>query len=116
MRWMSDGDHAAMPGMPGMSDMPAMGGGTGVDRMPGMATAEDLRRLRASSGAAMDVLFLQLMLRHHEGGTGMLSYASRYASVSDVRTLAGQMLAAQTVEAEYLKQLLAEHGAAPIPG
>ena len=46
----------------------------GADAMPGMATSDQLRALRAASGEQMDVLFLQLMLRHHEGGVIMLQY------------------------------------------
>jgi uncharacterized protein (DUF305 family) len=86
-----------------------------VDTMPGMATSEQLRQLRAASGQAMDVLFLQLMLRHHEGGVVMLRYAADHASVPEVRNLAGQMLSAQLSESEYLKQLLAARGGTPLP-
>ena len=78
--------------------------------MPGMATSDQLRALRAASGDQMDVLFLQLMLRHHEGGVIMLQYASEHASVPEVRNLAAQMLSAQSSESEYLKQLLAARG------
>jgi uncharacterized protein (DUF305 family) len=115
MRWMSAGGSGQM-------DHSAMGSGTssgasqGMDRMPGMATDDELRRLRSSTGPALDTLFLQLMLRHHEGGTGMLAYAGQYASVPDVRSLASQMLAAQTTESQYMRQLLAQHGAAPLTG
>ena len=62
MAWMRD--------VPGHSDH-----GAGVERMPGMATEEELASLRASTGAALDVRFLQLMLRHHEGGVEMARYA-----------------------------------------
>ena len=87
----------------------------GVDTMPGMATSDQLRALRAASGEQMDVLFLQLMLRHHEGGVIMLQYASEHASVPEVRNLAAQMLSSQTSESEYLKQLLAARGGTPLP-
>ena len=89
--------------------------GGGVDSMPGMATSDQLRSLRAASGEQMDVLFLQLMLRHHEGGVLMLQYAAEHASVPEVRNLAAQMLSSQTSESEYLKQLLAAHGGTPLP-
>jgi uncharacterized protein (DUF305 family) len=75
---------------------------SGVATMPGMASADDLKRLRASTGKAMDVLFLQLMLRHHQGGASMLSYAAQNASQEPVRNLAAQMLSAQTAEADYI--------------
>ena len=38
------------------------------------------------------MLFLQLMLRHHQGGAEMLSYAATNASQEPVRNLAAQML------------------------
>jgi uncharacterized protein (DUF305 family) len=107
MAWMtgSAADHHGQ----GTSD------GGGVATMPGMATAEELRALRAATGTDLDVLFLQLMLRHHEGGAGMLAYAAEHAGVPDVRNLSAQMLAAQSNEGVYLRQLLAERGAAPLP-
>jgi len=88
---------------------------SGVVTMPGMASADDLKRLRASSGKELDVLFLQLMLRHHEGGASMLSYAAQNASQEPVRNLAGQMLSAQTAEASYITQLLTARGGTPLP-
>ena len=87
----------------------------GVDTMPGMATSDQLRALRAASGNQLDVLFLQLMLRHHQGGVVMLQYGADHASVPEVRNLAAQMLSAQTSESEYMTQLLAARGGTPLP-
>jgi uncharacterized protein (DUF305 family) len=42
-------------------------------RMPGMATGDEMARLAAASGAAFDALFLELMIRHHEGALTMVS-------------------------------------------
>jgi uncharacterized protein (DUF305 family) len=108
MLWMRGG--AGHDGMVGMA-----ASGAGADRMPGMATQDELKRLRASSGEALDVLFLQLMLRHHAGGGPMLAYAAQYAAVPDVRTTAGKMLTAQNTESDYMRELLTERGAAPLP-
>ena len=80
-----------------------------------MASVDDLKRLRAATGKDLDVLFLQLMLRHHEGGASMLRYAAQNASQEPVRNLAAQMLSAQTAESEYLTQLLTARGGAPLP-
>jgi uncharacterized protein (DUF305 family) len=87
----------------------------GVATMPGMASAADLKNLRAATGKPLDVLFLQLMLRHHEGGASMLGYAAQNASQPQVRNLAAQVLSSQTAEGDYMKQLLAQRGAAPLP-
>ena len=40
--------------------------------MPGMATPEEMAKLRAAGGREFDVLFLQLMIRHHVGGVHMI--------------------------------------------
>ncbi len=119
--WLELWGAAAQPvGRPYMtwmaSDMPGMAmGGGGVATMPGMATAGDLKNLRAASGKQLDVLFLQLILRHHEGGSSMLADAAQHASQPQVRNLAAQMLSSQSSEAEYMKQLLSQRGGTPLP-
>ncbi|HEX4358155.1 MAG TPA: DUF305 domain-containing protein [Pseudonocardia sp.] len=125
MRWMP-ADGPGMSGMSGMSgrDTSAQPGaapagdgvpGGGVARMPGMASDQEIRELTTSTGPAMDTLFLRLMLRHHQGGAGMLNYAARAAQQPEVRNLASQMLTSQTGESDYMDQLLAARGAAPLP-
>jgi uncharacterized protein (DUF305 family) len=80
-----------------------------------MATAADLAALRAATGPALDVQWLQLMLRHHQGGAGMLQYAAEHAAVPQLRNLAAQMLKAQNSEIEFMTQLLQQRGAQPLP-
>ncbi len=83
--------------------------------MPGMATPEQMTKLQTLHGKAMDILFLQLMIRHHQGGVAMASYAEANASEDYVRTLAGHMLAAQTSEIVQMEQLLRSLGGTPLP-
>lgn len=105
MGWMTaDAGHAGMTTTTGP-----------VPVMPGMASDADLKAMRTTTGKQLDVLFLQLMLRHHEGGAAMLSYAAERAGSDQVRTLAGQMLRAQTAESDYMRQLLAARGGTPLP-
>jgi uncharacterized protein (DUF305 family) len=104
MAWMTEPSHTH-------TQAPA----DGVTTMPGMASDEELAAMRAASGPRLDVLFLQLMLRHHQGGAGMLEYAAERAAVPQVRNLAAQMLRSQTTEADYLRQLLTERGGQPLP-
>ncbi|GEL18923.1 DUF305 domain-containing protein [Pseudonocardia asaccharolytica] len=109
------GGHMAwMSGAPG-HDHGGATAPTEVTTMPGMASTEDLRALRAATGNDLDVLFLQLMLRHHEGGVPMMEYAAERAQVPEVRNLAAQMLRSQTAESEYLKHLLTQRGGQPLP-
>ncbi len=124
--WLESWDAAALPSggyMGWMSGSAAHTHGTAVAgtpgklvQMPGMASAEELTRMRASTGHELDVLFLQLMLRHHEGGVEMARYAAEHAEQGDVRNLARQILTSQSAESDYLRQLLAERAAAPLPG
>nr|WP_308259567.1 DUF305 domain-containing protein [Pseudonocardia sp. H11422] len=108
MAWMSGDSGHSHSGM-------ATTDGGGVASMPGMASTEELRALRAATGTELDVLFLQLMLRHHQGGVSMLEYGAQHAEQPAVRNLAAQMLSSQSSESTYLMQLLTERGGQPLP-
>ncbi len=124
--WLSLWDAAPLPigrymtWMPDAPSMPGMAHGTGpgaagVATMPGMASAADLQGLQASSGGQFDVLFLQLMLRHHQGGTPMAGYAAQHGESAQVRNLAEKIVISQGAESDYLAQLIAQRGAQPLP-
>lgn len=112
MGWMGDSAHAGHSMDHSGTGMTA---GGAMAQMPGMASSEDLARLRATPPPQLDVVFLQLMLRHHEGGVSMLEYGRDHADVAEVRNLATQMLSAQTSESQLMTSLLAERGAQPLP-
>lgn len=109
MAWMSEGGrHTHSNGEGGKT--------TGaVQRMPGMASTEEINQLRKLSGPELDVLFLQLMLRHHEGGKEMAEYAAEHASQAYVRNLAQKIVDSQGAESDLMRQLLAQRGAKPLP-
>ena len=113
MTWMTDAE--SMPGMAGMGHSGGSSGPTGVTTMPGMASPADLEQLRAASGAQLDVLFLQLMLRHHQGGVPMARYAEQHGETAQVRNLAEKIVIAQGAESDYLTQLISQRGAQPLP-
>ncbi|MFI7676319.1 DUF305 domain-containing protein [Actinophytocola sp. NPDC049390] len=87
----------------------------GVRIMPGIATQQELTRLRSLSGRELDVYFLQLVLRHHAGGAPMAQYAAERASQPAVRALADSILKSQSAEMDTIKSMLAQRGAAPLP-
>jgi uncharacterized protein (DUF305 family) len=99
-----------MSWMPGGHHMVSAGG-----LMPGMATPAQMAKLQTLHGKAMDILFLQLMIRHHQGGVEMARYATQHAQEPYVRTLAGHMLAAQSTEIIEMEQLLRQLGGTPLP-
>ena len=82
--------------------------------MPGMATDAELAKMRTLTGRALDIDFLQLMLRHHQGGSAMAQYARDHASIPAVKTLADAMLKAQGAEMDQMKLMLAGRGAQPL--
>ncbi|MGY4103714.1 DUF305 domain-containing protein [Nocardia sp. R16R-3T] len=83
--------------------------------MPGMATTAELTTLRQATGPALDRMFLQLMLRHHQGGLAMIQYAAQHAETTAVRTLASTMATTQQGEAQLITTMLTARNATPLP-
>jgi uncharacterized protein (DUF305 family) len=111
-------------GLDQSSDRPAMawmaGHGHGVQAvsgvMPGMATKEQVARLDASpKGQAAEILFLQLMIRHHEGGIQMAQGLLKLSDRPEVRTMAQSIVDGQGAEIKQMKDMLAQRGAQPLP-
>lgn len=102
MAWMADGTEGHRSGAAAneattSSDAP---------HMPGMATGDDLQRLDSADGRAAEVLWLQLMIRHHRAGVDMAQAVLSRGSHPDVRRLAQSMVTAQRSEIDQLQQLL----------
>ena len=83
--------------------------------MPGMATTAELARLKSLSGAELDRFFLQLMIRHHQGGIPMARYAADHAGTDYVRTAAQKMADAQSIDIVNMEKLLRTLGGTPLP-
>lgn len=69
----------------------------------GMASDAELDELRAAEGAAADCLFLELMIRHHEGALPMVDAVLELGSMPRVLAVAGSIKQAQTAEVEAMK-------------
>ncbi|MFF9632537.1 MULTISPECIES: DUF305 domain-containing protein [Streptomyces] len=122
MAWMGGGDgaaHGGGDGHGGHTSGGATGGGPeggpagGGALMPGMATRAELERLRAADGVAAEVLYLQLMIDHHEGGVAMARGCVDACRVDVQRGLARGMVDAQQSEIDLMTGLLAARGARP---
>ncbi|MDT7728393.1 MAG: hypothetical protein QOI21_4969 [Actinomycetota bacterium] len=83
--------------------------------MPGMASTAELTKLRSLTGKALDVYFLQLMLRHHQGGATMAQYAQDHSSSSVVKALTRSILVSQSAEMDQMTLMLKARGAEPLP-
>jgi uncharacterized protein (DUF305 family) len=101
LSWMSGGHDMSMMASGGL--------------MPGMATQAEVDKLQTMTGKAMDIYFLQLMLRHHQGGLPMAQYGAAHASESYVRNAAQKMATGQSAEILLMEKMLRERGASPLP-
>ena len=108
MAWMPD-DAEDMTGMDHDSPTP-----TAETPMPGMATDEQLDRLRNATGVEAERLYLQLMIPHHQAGVEMAEVAAARAADSNVRQLAQTIVDSQTAEIAVLRQMLESRGG-PLP-
>ena len=97
---MDHAQHAAQGHQPAATITP----------MPGMLSAADLERLRAASGASFDRLFLEGMIRHHEGALVMVAalFATRGAAQDpELFRFASDVDGDQRAEIARMRQLLA---------
>ncbi len=81
--------------------------------MPGMLTADELAQLEAASGRRFDELFLQYMIRHHEGAVAMveeLLTSGAGGQEPGLFQLAQHIELDQQVEIARMKQVLTELG------
>jgi uncharacterized protein (DUF305 family) len=81
-----------------------------------MLTPEELARLSAATGAEFDRLFLELMIRHHEGALTMVAELlsrSGAAQDSDVFQIASDVDADQRAEIARMRRMLG--GPPPAP-
>lgn len=108
MSWMEHGasDSHAMTGH---------GPAARANPMPGMASRKELDRLSSATGTEFDILFLQLMIRHHQGGVLMAEQAGSVLTVPAVLDFAHSVIAAQTDEIVAMTTALQRAGARPLP-
>ncbi|HEY3714437.1 MAG TPA: DUF305 domain-containing protein [Jatrophihabitantaceae bacterium] len=98
MSWMAGHSHVESDGL-----------------MPGIATPAEIDKLLRLTGKPLDVFFLQLMIRHHQGGLPMAQYAAEHAKEPYVRNLAQKMAQNQSNEIVQMEQLLRQLGGSPLP-
>ncbi len=84
--------------------------------MPGMLTSAELTRLAQASGAEFDRLFLQFMIRHHEGALTMVADYFRTPGAgqdAEAFRLASDVDADQRAEIRRMRAVLDAPATAP---
>ena len=72
----------------------------------GMLSANELTALEGASGAAFDQLFLEGMIKHHQGAIDMAKSEQENGEYPAAKTLAGSIVTSQQAEIESMKALL----------
>ncbi len=80
-------------------------------RMPGMASPEELVRLRNAPPEEAEVMFFQLMIPHHQAAVPMAEAVMERTDRPEVENLAGAIVASQKGEIEVIKEMLEERDA-----
>jgi uncharacterized protein (DUF305 family) len=96
---------AGMSGMPGMTheSMPGMSGS-----MPGMMSDDDMKKLEAAKGADFDKMWLDMMIKHHQGAVEMAKTELSKGSNADAKALAQKIIDAQQAEITEMRGLLTQ--------
>ena len=91
-------------GQPVPSSAPGMGHGQAG--MPGMMSDQEMKDLMAASGAGFDRMFLQMMIRHHQGAIEMATKQQQQGQHPDAKKLAEKIAADQAAEVTQMQTLL----------
>lgn len=78
--------------------------------MPGLLSDDEMAALEAASDAEFDRLFLESMIRHHEGAIAMVYtlYSEGGGNESEVDSIARHVESDQSIEISRMLQMLAE--------
>ncbi|MDS1270636.1 DUF305 domain-containing protein [Lipingzhangella sp. LS1_29] len=94
MAWMEGHGHGVDSGEPA------------PEEMPGYIDADQMDELAEATGVEAEILYLELMIEHHEGGVEMAEVARVLADEPYVVDLAHGMEVAQEAEIELLESMV----------
>ncbi len=111
-QWLEDRDEE----VPDASADHSHSAGAG-DLMPGMLTDDELAQLAAATGPGFDRLFLQYMIRHHQGARTMVAdlFSGGGGEEPQVFQLAQLIDSDQSIEIARMNDLLSKLAPSPAP-
>ena len=83
-----------------------VGGGHDMSSVDGMMSAEEMDSLGTMTAADFDKMWMEMMIRHHEGAIAMAQTAKAAGSNGEVLALADQVIAAQQSEITEMQTLV----------
>lgn len=97
----------ATPSTPSSESMPGTGHGSGHgEAMPGAMSGADMAELEKAKGNAFDRMWLDMMIKHHEGAIEMARTELSQGVNSDAKSLAQQIIDGQQAEITEMRGLL----------
>ncbi|WP_406439270.1 DUF305 domain-containing protein [Streptomyces sp. NBC_01613] len=87
------------------SSMPGMDHDTSSS-MPGMMSSDDMDKLDKASGTEFDKMFLEIMVKHHEGAVTMAKTEKSDGKYGPATKLADDVITAQTAEIKQMNKML----------
>ncbi|WP_017610991.1 DUF305 domain-containing protein [Nocardiopsis xinjiangensis] len=115
MEWElpSRGTEQPMTWMAGSGHDHGGGDGEAPERMPGLATDEELEELDRAEGEEAEIIFLELMIDHHLGGIEMAEAEVELGGEDMVLDFAQGMIDAQQTEVDLMEGMLEDRGVDP---
>ena len=103
--WLTAWGAPSTSSMPGMThgSMPGMSGS-----MPGMMSDADMQKLEQAKGAEFDKMWLDMMIKHHQGAVEMAKTELTKGSNADAKALAQKIIDAQQAEITEMQGLLSQ--------
>ena len=82
--------------------------------MPGMATTEQIEQLQTLPVPEAEALFLELMIRHHQGGVDMAQAVLDRSDNAQIEVMASRTVLLQETDIGTMNQMLEARGLEPI--
>lgn len=79
---------------------------SGMHMAQGMMSEQDMKKLGTLSGKAFDKMFLQMMIKHHQGAVTMARTEQEQGSNPDAKALADSIVTSQSTEITRMQNLL----------
>jgi uncharacterized protein (DUF305 family) len=86
--------------------VPPRDGGGGHGQHAGMMSEQEMKDLMATSGRTFDRMFLEMMIRHHQGAIQMSTDQQRDGQHPEATKLAQKIAADQAAEVTQMQDLL----------
>lgn len=82
----------------------------GMHMAEGMMSEQDMNKLGSLSGRPFDRMFLQMMIKHHQGAISMAETEKEQGADPDAKALAASIISSQSTEIARMRRLLKHTG------